>query len=76
MFDAYGNHVDGGSEVQLNVDGFSFQDQIGATRKVSAIPQLLTFWPNVIILYDKYSVWYVFQLFFFLFWLISICKYQ
>ncbi|XP_058206197.1 structural maintenance of chromosomes flexible hinge domain-containing protein GMI1 isoform X3 [Rhododendron vialii] len=34
MFDAYGNHVDEGLEVQLNVDGFSFQDQIGATRKV------------------------------------------
>ncbi|KAI8565060.1 hypothetical protein RHMOL_Rhmol03G0231500 [Rhododendron molle] len=34
MFDAYGNHVNGGLEVQLNVDGFSFQDHIGSTRKV------------------------------------------
>lgn len=43
MFDAYGNHVDRGLEVQLNVDGFSFQDHKGSIRKVSAIPQLLTF---------------------------------
>ncbi|KAG5558852.1 hypothetical protein RHGRI_008715 [Rhododendron griersonianum] len=34
MFDAYGNHVDRGLEVQLNVDGFSFQDHKGSIRKV------------------------------------------
>lgn len=34
MLDAYGNHVDKGLEVQLNVDGFSFQDHKGSIRKV------------------------------------------
>ncbi|KAA8540048.1 hypothetical protein F0562_026740 [Nyssa sinensis] len=34
MFDAYGNHVEGGMEVLLNVDGFHFQDQRGSIRKV------------------------------------------
>lgn len=42
MLDAYGNHVDKGLEVQLNVDGFSFQDRKGSIRKVSAIFQLVT----------------------------------
>ncbi|KAF8379724.1 hypothetical protein HHK36_029171 [Tetracentron sinense] len=34
IFDAYGNHVKEGLEILLNVDGFSFQDQIGLMRKV------------------------------------------
>ncbi|XP_057463870.1 structural maintenance of chromosomes flexible hinge domain-containing protein GMI1 [Actinidia eriantha] len=34
MFDAYGNHVNGGLEVLLKVDGFCFQDHIGSTHKV------------------------------------------
>lgn len=34
MFDSYGNHVRGGSEVQLNVDGFHILDQRGSKRKV------------------------------------------
>ncbi|CAK9151606.1 unnamed protein product [Ilex paraguariensis] len=33
MFDAYGNHVKEGEEVQLNVDGFCFQDKTGSMRK-------------------------------------------
>ncbi|XAR52204.1 hypothetical protein NMG60_11020146 [Bertholletia excelsa] len=34
MFDAYGNHIRGGLEVVLNIDGFCFQDHIGHIRKV------------------------------------------
>ncbi|KAJ9680038.1 hypothetical protein PVL29_021800 [Vitis rotundifolia] len=34
MFDAYGNHAREGLEVQLNVDGFCFQDHNGLKRKV------------------------------------------
>lgn len=44
MFDAYGNHVSKGLEVQLDVDGFHMldqTDQIGPKRKVRL---LLFFW--------------------------------
>lgn len=34
MFDAYGNHVSQGLEVQLDVEGFQILDQIGSKRKV------------------------------------------
>ncbi|OVA08214.1 hypothetical protein BVC80_1101g15 [Macleaya cordata] len=34
MLDGYGNHVEKGLEVQLNVDGFCFQDRIGPKREV------------------------------------------
>lgn len=65
MLDAYGNHVDKGLEVQLNVDGFSFQDRKGSIRKVSAIFQLVTHGHNVVLLYGKLAS---FQPFFFFFW--------
>ena len=41
MFDAYGNHVSKGLEVQLDADGFHMLDQIGPKRKVRL---LLFFW--------------------------------
>lgn len=34
MFDAYGNHVSKGLEVQLDVEGFHIQDKIGPKREV------------------------------------------
>ncbi|KAF5442725.1 hypothetical protein F2P56_035352 [Juglans regia] len=34
MFDAYGNHISQGLEVELVVEGFCIQDQIGSKRKV------------------------------------------
>ncbi|KAH7543839.1 hypothetical protein JRO89_XS15G0028400 [Xanthoceras sorbifolium] len=34
MFDAYGNHVQEGVEVELNVDGFCCEDMFGLKRKV------------------------------------------
>ncbi|KAK1571160.1 hypothetical protein Q3G72_012800 [Acer saccharum] len=34
MFDAYGNHVEEGLEVELNVDGFCCEDPFGLKRKV------------------------------------------
>ncbi|XP_031249476.1 structural maintenance of chromosomes flexible hinge domain-containing protein GMI1-like isoform X2 [Pistacia vera] len=34
MFDAYNNHVFKGLEVELNLDGFRFEDQLGIKRKV------------------------------------------
>ncbi|XP_062114801.1 structural maintenance of chromosomes flexible hinge domain-containing protein GMI1-like [Humulus lupulus] len=34
MFDAYGNHVVGGLEVQLDVEGFEMLDQLGPRHKV------------------------------------------
>ncbi|KAM5557603.1 structural maintenance of chromosomes flexible hinge domain-containing protein GMI1 [Rosa sericea] len=33
MFDQYGNHVIEGTEVHLNVEGFSIQDRLGTARK-------------------------------------------
>ncbi|KAI3989733.1 hypothetical protein MKX01_009225 [Papaver californicum] len=36
MYDSYGNHVQEGIEVILNVDGFCFQDNAGPKRKVDA----------------------------------------
>ena len=41
MFDAYGNHVSKGLEVQLDVEGFHIQDKIGPKREVRF---LLCFW--------------------------------
>ncbi|XP_031263404.1 structural maintenance of chromosomes flexible hinge domain-containing protein GMI1-like [Pistacia vera] len=34
MFDTYSNHVNKGVEVELNLDGFRFEDQLGIKRKV------------------------------------------
>ncbi|KAJ0024579.1 hypothetical protein Pint_07527 [Pistacia integerrima] len=34
MFDAYNNHINKGLEVELNLDGFRFEDQLGIKRKV------------------------------------------
>ncbi|XP_031249144.1 LOW QUALITY PROTEIN: structural maintenance of chromosomes flexible hinge domain-containing protein GMI1-like [Pistacia vera] len=34
MFDAYNNHVSKRLEVELNLDGFRFEDQLGIKRKV------------------------------------------
>lgn len=34
MFDKYGNHVKKDLEVQLNMEGFILQDQLGLKRKV------------------------------------------
>lgn len=41
MFDAFNNHVEGGMEVKLVVDGFSFEDQLGINRKVENLKSLL-----------------------------------
>nr|XP_010915961.1 structural maintenance of chromosomes flexible hinge domain-containing protein GMI1 [Elaeis guineensis] len=35
MFDAYGNHVEGGVEVSIHLDGLRFQDHLGSIRKVN-----------------------------------------
>lgn len=34
MFDKYGNHVKKDSDVQLEMEGFFLQDQLGLERKV------------------------------------------
>lgn len=37
MFDAYGNHISQGLEVQLEMEGLHLQDRIGLKRKVSFV---------------------------------------
>lgn len=41
MFDSSGNHIEEGTEVTINVDNLSFQDNFGSLRKVKTI----NFWP-------------------------------
>lgn len=41
MFDAYGNHVVEGLEVELHLEGFQILDQLGFKRKVRFFVHLL-----------------------------------
>lgn len=40
MFDAFYNNVKKGLEVELNVDGFCIEDQLGLRRKVCTVVQI------------------------------------